>query len=48
MAHPARPIPIIGTQRPERIAQAVAAAHIQLNRTEWYEILTAARGTPLP
>jgi predicted oxidoreductase len=48
MAHPAHPIPIIGTQRPDRIAKAVAAAQISLNRTEWYEILTAARGAPLP
>ncbi len=48
MAHPARPIPIIGSQTPERIAEAARASQVTLSRVEWYEILTAARGEPLP
>jgi predicted oxidoreductase len=48
MAHPARPIPIIGSQQAARIAEARAACDVTLSRTEWYEILTAARGEPLP
>jgi predicted oxidoreductase len=48
MAHPAGPIPIIGSQRPERIAEAAQALEVTLTRPEWYEILTAARGAPLP
>jgi predicted oxidoreductase len=48
MRHPARPIPIIGTQRPERIRAAAVAAQLRLDRTEWYEVLVAARGEPLP
>lgn len=48
LAHPARPAPIVGSQRPERIAEAVAALDLELSHAEWYAILTAARGTPLP
>lgn len=48
MAHPARPIPIVGSQRPDRIRAAVAAFDIQFSRAEWYAVLTAARGEPLP
>jgi predicted oxidoreductase len=48
LAHPARPIPIVGTQSPERIALAARALTIQLTRAEWYAVLTAARGAPLP
>jgi predicted oxidoreductase len=48
MAHPAGPIPIVGSQRAGRIAEATAALRVRLTRAEWYEILTAARGEPLP
>ena len=48
MAHPARPIPIIGSQQPARIQEAVRSLEVSLSRPEWYSILTAARGVPLP
>ncbi len=48
MAHPARPIPIVGSQQPARIAEAATALSVQLSRREWYAVLTAARGEPLP
>jgi predicted oxidoreductase len=48
MAHPARPIPIIGSQQPGRIRAAAEAARVTLTRAEWYRVLTAARGVPLP
>ena len=48
MAHPARPIPIVGSQQPARIAKAARALDVKLTRAEWYEILTAARGESLP
>lgn len=48
MAHPAGIIPIIGTQRPERIAEAVEAYKVQWTRESWYAVLIAARGVPLP
>jgi predicted oxidoreductase len=48
MAHPARPVPIVGSQRPERIAAATQALTVTLTRAEWYGVLVAARGEPLP
>ena len=48
MAHPARPIPIVGSQGPERIAEAADAFKVQWTRAEWYAVLTAAREEPLP
>lgn len=46
--HPSGAIPIVGTQRPERIEAAAAALDVGLTRTEWYEILVAGRGSPMP
>jgi predicted oxidoreductase len=48
MAHPARPIPIIGSQQPARIAEAAQALKLNIDRKAWYAVLTAARGAPLP
>ncbi len=48
MAHPSGAIPIVGSQQPERIAQSVEALSVTLSRAEWYAVLTASRGTPLP
>ncbi len=48
MAHPARPIPIVGSQQPARIGEAAQALTVTLTRTEWYRVLTASRGLPLP
>src|SRR5260221_656869 len=48
MAHPSRPVPLIGSQNPPRIREAAAAYAVQLGREEWYQVLEAARGEPLP
>ncbi len=48
MAHPARPIPIVGSQNATRIAEANDAYKITWTRTSWYEVLVAARGVALP
>lgn len=48
MAHPARPIPIVGTQDPGRIAEIGDAFAVTWTRTSWYAVLTAARGETLP
>jgi len=48
LVHPAGVVPIIGTQREERIAAAVRAFDVQLSRRDWYEIFAAALGSPLP
>ncbi len=48
LAHPAGIVPIIGTQRPERIRASVAALRVHLSRTDWYEIFAASQGRKLP
>jgi hypothetical protein len=42
MRHPTRPIPIIGTTRPERIRAAAAAIDLTLTRDDWLAITRAA------
>ena len=48
LRHPAKIIPIIGTTNPDRIRAAAAADKIELSREDWYRLLLAARGEPLP
>ena len=48
MAHPSRPIPIVGTQTPERIAEIPDAYRPTWTRAEWYAVLIASMGEPLP
>ncbi len=48
LAHPARPLPIIGTNRIERIRSAAAAAEIVLQREDWYALWEAAQGRKVP
>jgi predicted oxidoreductase len=48
LAHPAEPVPILGTQRADRITEAMGALEISLTRSEWYEVLQAGTGESLP
>ncbi|MBB4614123.1 aldo/keto reductase [Novosphingobium taihuense] len=48
MAHPAGIVPIIGSQKAERIAEGAAALSVRWTRTDWYAVLVAARGERLP
>ena len=48
MAHPAGIVPIVGSQQPERIAEAAPALTVRWTREEWYAVLVAARGERLP
>lgn len=48
MAHPARIIPIVGSQNAERIAEAAQSLTVRWTRTDWYAVLVAARGERLP
>ena len=48
MVHPTRPIPIVGTQDPVRIAQAADAFKVGWSRAEWYAVLEAGMGERLP
>jgi predicted oxidoreductase len=48
MRHPAGAIPIVGSQTPARIAAANDALRVNLSRADWYALVVAARGEPLP
>ncbi len=48
LRHPAGIQPILGTRNPDRIGKSVSADNISLSRTEWYALLEAARGGPVP
>ncbi len=47
-AHPARPIPIVGTQNAERIRMLGDVHKVRWTRAQWYEVLVASMGEPLP
>lgn len=48
MAHPSRPLPIIGTNKLERIQSAAKAVDIVLEREDWYALWEAAQGRKIP
>ena len=48
MAHPSGAIPIVGSQQAARIAEAADALNVKWTRTDWYKVLVASRGSPLP
>ena len=48
LAHPSRPIPVIGTNRMERIESAAASARLALEREDWYALWVAAHGHGSP
>ncbi len=48
LKHPSKIQPIIGSVQPERIREAAKAADLELTREEWYQLLIAALGEPLP
>jgi predicted oxidoreductase len=48
LAHPARILPVMGTNSPERIARLGDAAKVTLTREDWFELWTAAAGQEVP
>lgn len=48
LAHPAGIVPIVGSQREDRIVEAAQAAGVRWTRAEWYAVYTASRGERLP
>jgi len=48
LKHPAKIVPIVGSVNPDRIREATQALDLDLTRDEWYRLLLAARGEPLP
>lgn len=48
LAHPSRPVAILGTQSPSRLAELARATSVRLTRTDLYRIVEASDGAPLP
>lgn len=46
--HPSQPIALVGTQNPARILETREVAKVRLTPDEWYQILVASRGAPMP
>jgi predicted oxidoreductase len=48
MAHPAGLLPVVGTNRPERIREVAEAMAVDMDRQTWFELLAAATGQEVP
>jgi predicted oxidoreductase len=48
LKHPSNIFPVIGTTKPERIAEAAGANAITLDLQDWFEMLKAAMGKEMP
>lgn len=48
LAHPSQPLPVIGTNKIERLQSAVQADSIVLERQDWYALWEAAQGHRIP
>ena len=48
MAHPARPIALVGSQDVDHLNAASGALEVKLTRADWYAVLAASRQAPLP
>lgn len=48
LAHPSHPLPIIGTNKLERLQAAAQAEAIVLEREDWYALWEAAQGRQIP
>jgi predicted oxidoreductase len=48
MAHPSQPLPIVGTNKLDRLIAAAKSADIALEREDWYALWEAAQGRNIP
>jgi predicted oxidoreductase len=48
LAHPSQPLPIIGTNKLDRLTATAKAAEIRLEREDWYGLWEAAQGQSIP
>jgi predicted oxidoreductase len=48
LRHPAKIVPLVGSNNPDHIREAAAGANIELSRQDWYKLWVAARGEPVP
>jgi len=48
LAHPAGIIPLVGSNNPAHVREAVVAQALRLSRVDWYKLWVAARGERVP
>ncbi len=48
LAHPSKPVAIVGSQQADRLVEQAGAIHVSLNRDDIYRLIQAAEGQPLP
>ena len=48
LAHPSKPVALLGTQNPARLAELATATAVRLTRDDVYRIIPVAEGVPLP
>lgn len=48
LAHPSQPLPIIGTNKLDRLQSTAKSTAIQLEREDWYALWEAAQGRQIP
>lgn len=48
LAHPSKPVCVVGTQTPERIEGSLEALSVHLDRNDVYDLIEASEGMPLP
>lgn len=48
LAHPSRPVALLGTQTPARLVAAATATNVHLDRNDVYNLIEASEGVPLP
>ena len=48
LGHPARIVPVLGSNRLERIASAANALQLELAPEDWFSVWSASTGTPVP
>jgi predicted oxidoreductase len=48
LAHPSHPLPVIGTNKLERLQSAAQADAIMMEREDWYALWEAAQGRKIP
>eukprot|EP01120_Amphizonella_sp_Union-15-10_P015509 TRINITY_DN7_c0_g1_i1.p1 TRINITY_DN7_c0_g1~~TRINITY_DN7_c0_g1_i1.p1 ORF type:complete len:331 (-),score=67.02 TRINITY_DN7_c0_g1_i1:171-1163(-) len=46
--HPTKPVPVLGTSKPERVEKTVEIVGHKLSREQWWRIWTASKGEEVP
>lgn len=48
LRHPARPVPVLGTSKVQRLRGLASGASLELTRQQWFSIWQASAGHPVP